>query len=99
MAQMGIGVFASNFSAYQAVVLVVFFLDQIFMQGSSKAGPATAGIKFVQGCKQGLAADNVHVNPLSGFIPVFILKGGFGAVLLGHMVLDFRELFLQIAFI
>ena len=63
------------------------------LDGGGKGRPAALAVEFVQRGEQRFAGDHVHVDALGVPVPVLVVKGGLGGVLLGHLVLLGGQLF------
>ena len=91
MAQMGIRFAASDLGADHKMAEVRFFLHRMFGQRLRKAGPATAGIKFIQRAEQGFARHNIHIDALFLMVEKRIAEWRLRCVILGYLVLYRRQ--------
>jgi len=74
MAQMGAAVFAGDFGTAHAMAGIFMLVKAVLLQWAPETGPAAAGMEFVFGRKQGVAAANAVVNAFSGAIGIFAGK-------------------------
>src|SRR5689334_20697811 len=70
----------------------VRLLDYItVLNGLSKTRPAALGIEFIEGSKQRLSGNHIHVKPGLFVIPEVVLKRPLRPVLLRHSILLRRK--------
>jgi hypothetical protein len=80
MPQMGIRGQGSHLSASHSMGGIGFFDNVLGIEGSCKTGPPRAGIEFVEGGKQRLPRNYIHIQSLVFMIPIWIVKRRFSAV-------------------
>ena len=80
VAQVGISCLAADFCAVHTVGKVLFFLNQVFLDGTAEAGPSAAGIKFIRGKEQGFSRRDVHVDAGTVIVEIFVPEGRFRSV-------------------
>ena len=88
MAKVRIALPASHLGAHREQAVVHLFDDIGGYQGLGEAGPAGFRVILVGGTEQRLAGDNINVNARFLVVPVQVVKGRFGAVFLGDLVLQ-----------
>lgn len=83
MAQVRIGAAAAHFGAAHVVAEIQPLGQSRWLNGAGEAGPAAAAVEFVTAGKQGLAADDIHVQARLEQVVVGVAEGPLRAVLLG----------------
>ena len=91
MPQMRIRGHGSHLSASHPMGGIGFFGDVLGIYGFSKTGPPRAGIKFVEGGKQRIARNHIHIQAVFFVIPIGIVKGRLGPVFFGDIMLEGGE--------
>ena len=90
---MGISGSTAHFRTYHAMRSIFLLCDDIFLNRLGKARPPATRIELVGRNKQRLSGGNININAWAMLIPVFIVEGRFGGILLGYCIL-FRRQFL-----
>jgi hypothetical protein len=86
--QVRIAVFAPYLGSdhEQAPVLVLY--DVVGIERFCKTGPARPGFIFIPGAEKRFPGYNVHIDAIVFFVPVFVFKGWFGAILTRNFILQ-----------
>ena len=92
MAEVSIAAAAKDFCATHEEGPVALGDEGIFLDRIPKTGPACAGLKFLGGGEEGLAAADAVVSSLFFVVPVLACEGPFGAFLAGDFELLGSEL-------
>ena len=92
---MGVRVSAANFRARLKKAAVLFCQNIGRLQRPREAGPAGAGIIFVQRTEQRLPGHDIDIDALLFVVDIFVLKGRLRRALLRHIVLRGRKRLLQ----
>ena len=70
---------------------VLDFYNFVGINRFKEAGPARSAVKFGFRGKKGFAGNYVDVNAAFFVVPVFVVKGWFGAALTSNVVLGFGK--------
>ncbi len=89
--QVGVAVPAAHLRARHEEAAVRPFDDVVRFERPGEARPAGAGLILVQGGEERLPGDDVHVDARPVIVPVPVVEGRFRALLLGHVVLQRRQ--------
>ena len=92
VAKVGIGGGGTDLGAFHAERSVRFLNNLPVIHGFGEAGPAAAGIEFVERAEQRHAGHDIHIDAGRMVVPVGIGKGRFRGGLLGDPILHGREL-------
>ena len=84
---------AMHYNTDHAMTGIACFSDNIFIAGFIKTWPASTGIEFRLRTEQRLAADDIYIDAGFMVVPIFVVKGRFGGVLKGNLVLKRCQLF------
>jgi len=96
VSEMRITVLASDLNVNHRQAPILVLQNVVGLKGFCKAGPPGSGIKLVARAEKRLTGYDVHINSVFFVVPVFIVKGWFGSILLGDLILQGDQFFLQL---
>src|SRR3989339_1674574 len=91
MPEMRIRIPAPHFDTLCEEAVVLLLNDVARFEGPGEAGPSGSGIVLVKRSEEGFTRNDIHVNPFSLVIVVFVLEGRLGALFLRNLVLHLRQ--------
>src|ERR1700756_3272404 len=86
MAEMRVAAFGANLSALHIVRCVQSLDQEIFRDRFTKCGHADLTVEFVEGSKEWLASNDIHVDACAVVVPEIILERRLRAVLPHHEI-------------